>query len=141
MRGMLLLAGFAACMTAAAKPIVVVCQRQGYPLVERNVGYLGRYVDQPLCLDPDIDPANPYDMCISQRDYELQQEEAIRYGFDGFVLFTGGWKRLGFIESGLKSPVNGFFSAPILDWWTHKLGASDEKAFEMSQQNRNGFML
>ncbi len=137
----LLLTGIAVCMTAAAKPIVVVCQNPGYPLVERNAGYLGRYVDQPLYLDPDIDPANPYDMSMSQRNYELHQEEAIRYGFDGFVLFTGGWKRLGFIESGLKSPVKGFFSAPILDWWTHTLDANDEKAFEMSQQNPHGFML
>lgn len=124
-----------------ATPLVVTCQRQGYPLVERTIGYLGRYVDQPLCLDPDINPANPFEMSISQADYELQQQEAIRYGIDGFVLFTGGWRRLGYIESGVKKPVGDFFSAPILDWWTHPLNATDERAFELAMNDPKGFKL
>ena len=44
---------------------LVVCQCQFYPLREQQRGYLGRYVDQPLFLDPDL----PLDGAIADKSY------------------------------------------------------------------------
>lgn len=96
---------------------VAICQTQTYPLKESLRGYLGRWVDQPLCVDPDIDPANPHDMRIVQEDFERGQRDARSYGIDAFAFFPVGWKGAERLKGGINSSVEGFATIPIISFW------------------------
>ena len=80
---------------------LVISQCQFYPLREQERGYLGRYVDQPLFLDPDLpldgDIADgsyrkTWGMFYSMADLEGTQRLAVDYGLDGLSFFSLVWR-------------------------------------------------
>ena len=102
------------------KPLVVT-QTQFYPLREQPRGYLGRYVNQPLMVDPDL-PEDPNRDGIpdypgwgnfhSQADYDLTMQAIKDSGLDGAAIFAARHRR--FFSSAADCPVQGTVVVPIL---------------------------
>ena len=112
---------------------LVVAQSQMYPLRERSGGYLGRYVDQPLCLDPGLSPEAPYGTRIGQADFERQQREILDYGADGFAFFSG---RKGAIAAGAASSVSNAVTLRVICAWDRI--EDDIEAFREAAENPRG---
>ena len=128
--------GLAACAVAAPRVLprtLVVSQSQMYPLRESLGGYLGRYVDQPLCVDPDLPPEAPYGTRIGQADFERQQREILGYGADGFAFFSG---RKGAIAAGVASSVSNAVTLRVISAWG-KI-EDDLEAFREAAENPRG---
>ena len=90
-----------ACWGRVLPETLVISQCQFYPMREQQRGYLGRYVDQPLFLDPDL----PLDGAVADKSYlktwnsfygmadlEMTQRIAKDYGLDGFSFFCLNWR-------------------------------------------------
>ena len=102
------------------KPLVVT-QTQFYPLREQPRGYLGRYANQPLMIDPDL-PEDPNREGIgdfpgwgnfhSQADYDLTLQAIKDSGLDGAAIFAARHRR--FFSSAADCPVQGSVVVPIL---------------------------
>ena len=103
---------------------LVLTQAQFYPIREQARGYLGRYLNQPLLVDPDlpvdpdqsgIDPLKGWGSFPSQADYNLTIETVKSYGFDGVGFFVG-MRHPRFVSAGSRCPVDDYLSVPIVMW-------------------------
>ena len=103
-------------------PQTIVCsQTQFYPWREPARGYLGRYPNQPLFVDPDL-PDDPDRTDIpeypnwgnfhSQADYDITLREAKAMGIDGVAIFAA--RRGRFFSAGEVSQVEGPYILPII---------------------------
>lgn len=100
---------------AGATKCVALCQTQNYPLRENERGYLGRYVDQPLAVDPELSTACRAGSHVPFADLELSRREAKEYGFDGFCSFLPtSWKNHRWFEACAESQVKDFLSVGVL---------------------------
>ena len=86
---------------------LAICQKQNYLLREAETGLIGRYVDQPLCIDPDMDLAAPWGCRLAQSDIEQSERDAKSYGLNGFCSFAGGWLGSGWLNACAHSSVEG----------------------------------
>ena len=112
--------GIAVCLVAGALPAhgdvrarllprtIAICQTQNYELHECIRGLLGRYVDQPLCVDPDMDLSSPWGSRVAQSEVEQAQRDAKSYGFDGFACFPSCWRGYRWLDACSHSSVKGF---------------------------------
>ena len=99
---------------------VIATQTQLYPWREQARGYLGRYANQPLLVDPDL-PDDPDRTDIpefpnwgnfhSQADYDRTLELAQAAGIDGLALFVRAPR---FLRACAESPVKGMYTFPIM---------------------------
>ena len=98
-------------------------QCEFYPLREQDRGFLHRYVDQPLFVDPDLPEDVPckefetrrhrfWGEWFSQADWNRAQELGKDFGFDGFAFFPRP-HRIRYWDAMEKSPVHNFLSVPI----------------------------
>ena len=80
---------------------LVISQCQFYPLREQERGYLGRYVDQPLFIDPDLpldgdvsdgSYLKTWNNFYSMADLEGTQRLAKDAGLDGLSFFSLNWR-------------------------------------------------
>ena len=55
---------------------IAICQTENYELHECARGLLGRDVDQPLCMDPDMDLSSPWGSRLAQSEVEQAQRDA-----------------------------------------------------------------
>ena len=104
---------------------VVVVQTQFYPLREQARGYLGRYANQPLLVDPGLPPdpvpSDRYDIFLgwgkfhSQADFDATLREVKEYGLDGVGLFA--MRPQGFFDAMARTPVQGVMTLPIMCYW------------------------
>ena len=102
-------------------PPVIVTQTQFYPWREPARGYLGRYCNQPLLVDPDL-PDDPDRTDIpefpnwgnfhSQADYDFTMAQIKAMGLDGATVFTARPAR--FFTAARACPVSDVGVAPIL---------------------------
>ena len=126
---------------------LVVCQCQFYPLREQQRGYLGRYVDQPLFLDPDL----PLDGAIADKSYlktwnsfygmadlETAQRLAKDYGLDGFSFFCLNWRDYMWtaIE---RSTVGDFLMIPNIQLNHTPIDAYSLTSFEKTLKSTRGY--
>ena len=137
-RHIVVLAAVAAAADAFAAPRVlprtyVVAQSQMYPLREPLRGYLGLYVDQPLCVDQTLSREAPHGTRIGQEDFERQQREVLACGADGFAFFSG---RKGALEAGAASTVSNAVTMSIIKMWGDV--ADDMDAFRRAAGNPRG---
>ena len=102
---------------------LVFTQTQFYPLHEQARGYLGRYLNQALLMDPDlpedpnragIDPIGGWGTFPGQADYDITARLVRDYGFDGVAFFGMRHPRVG--KAGGDCPVDGHHAVPILMW-------------------------
>ena len=87
---------------------VAICQTENYELHEWKRGMLGRYVDQPLCVDPDMDLSSPWGSSLPQSEVEQAQRDAKSYGFDGLACFPASWGCYRWLDACSHSSVRGF---------------------------------
>ena len=151
MRMFCLMSAFAALtatLSVSAKILprtVVVSQFQHYMISEQPRGYFGRYVDQPLCIDPEL-PADPdrsgifdhlyWGRFSSQANWEAAQRMADGYGIDGFAFFPGP-ERLRHWSAGEKSSVPNFLNLPII--CLKKSVEEDIDYFRRAVANKRGY--
>lgn len=112
------------CVEARVLPkTLILPQCEFYPLREQDRGYLYRYTDQPLLIDPDLpeDPPHPkfetrrhrfWGEWFSQADWNRAQEIGKDCGFDGFGFFPRP-HRVRYWDAMEVSPVSDFLSVPI----------------------------
>lgn len=102
---------------------VVLPQCEFYPLRDQDRGYLCRYVDQPLSLDPDLpeDPPHPtfetrrhryWGEWWSQADWNACEREGKESFFDGHAFFPRP-HRVRYWDGMEHSPVTDFNLVPI----------------------------
>ena len=137
----------ASCVEATVLPrTVVVSQCEFYPLREQPRGYLGRYVDQPLFLNPDLPvdadrtgiSAHPnWGDFHSQADWEGAQRLGAEYGLDGFSFFPAN-HRLRFWRAIEESTVHGFLSIPVVTFNLRRLD-EDIDAIGMAIKSKGGY--
>ena len=120
----LLAAGLALSASARVLPeTLVLPQCEFYPLREQDRGYLCRYADQPLFVDPDLpeDAPNPafetrrhrfWGEWFSQADWNECERLGKDFGFDGFAFFPRP-HRVRYWDAMEKSPVRDFVEVPI----------------------------
>ena len=117
------LAAAAPCQSRVLPETLVLPQCEFYPLREQDRGYLYRYVDQPLFVDPDLPEDAPckefqtrrhrfWGEWYSQADWNRAQEIGRDSGFDGFAFFPRP-HRARYWDAMEKSPVSDFLSVPI----------------------------
>ena len=94
---------------------LVLTQTQFYPLRERGRGYLGRYVDNPLCIDPDVATNRVKGSYLTVEEFERTQLDALSYGLDGLAYFPDKERRA--YEQGRASSVRGAKNVPIVCFW------------------------
>ena len=140
-----LLAVLTATVEAKVLPeTLMLVQTQFYPWREQARGYLGRYPDQPLLVEPDL----PWDADGAEVDYlggwgkYLSQADCVRtfdlvrsYGMDGVCVFGGRDAR--FFSAGTNTTEKGTLAVPIVSYpkdkdkvWKNKLVPTLEKALE-----------
>ena len=112
-------------LQARVLPETIVCtQAQLYPWREQARGYLGRYPNQPLLVDPDLPEDADRDGISefpgwgsfhSQADYDITMREAKAMGIDGLALFALRPSR--FFKAGADCQVEGMLSLPIVCFW------------------------
>lgn len=126
LRFFLFVAAIVAALCAYARVLpetLILPQCEFYPLREQDRGYLYRYTDQPLLIDPDLpeDPPHPefetrrhrfWGEWFSQADWNRAQEIAKDCGFDGFGFFPRP-HRARYWNAMEVSPVDDFLSVPI----------------------------
>ena len=129
---------------------LVLAQCEFYPLREQDRGYLHRYVDQPLFVDPNLpedapDPAFTtrrhrfWGEWFSQADWNRAQELGLDSGFDGFGFFPRP-HRVRYWNAMERSPVPGFLSVPIAPSWGVSDDGSDmEKWFGQAIESTKGY--
>ena len=123
---MMMFAALAAGTMAQAKILpetIILPQTQFYPLHEQARGYLGRYLNQALLMDPDlpedpnregIDPIGGWGKFPGQADYDITARLVRDYGFDGVAFF--GMRHQRVVKAGGECPVEGHLAVPILMW-------------------------
>lgn len=122
-------------------------QYEFYPIREQPRGYLGRFVDMPLEVKPELpqDPNrkgisdHPYWGCFhSQADFEEAQRLGKSYGLDGFTYFpsTTNGERLRYWTCGELSSVEGFQHVPLLCLWSGRWGDDAEMFREALRHER-----
>ena len=135
------LALVALCATAADARIlprtVVLVQTQFYPLRERSRGYLCRYVDNPLCVDPDV-PTNRVDgSFLTNEEFERTQREALDYGLDGLVYFPGSERKA--YEHGIVSAVSNALNVAMIGFHNPSGFAEDSEHFARALSDPRGY--
>lgn len=105
------------------EPIVGV-QTQLYPWREQARGYLGRYPNQPLLVNPDLPEDKNRDgigefpgwgSFHSQADYDITLREAKDSAIDAMAFFADRPRR--FFTAAADSKVGGIGVLPILTFW------------------------
>ena len=115
---------------------VVLTQTQFYPLRERARGYLCRYVDNPLCVDPDVPAKRVEGSYLTDEEFERTQREALAYGLDGLAYFPGSERKA--YEHGLASAVTNAVNVPIIGFWKQD-PADDIAALERAIRDPHGY--
>ena len=116
---------------------LVLTQTQFYPLRERSRGYLGRYVDNPLCIDPDV-PTNRVDgSYLTNEEFERTQREALEYGLDGLAYFPGSERKA--YEHGVVSTVPNALNVALIGFWDSSKFADDERDFARALNDPRGY--
>lgn len=127
-----------ACLAAlalGAVDCVAICQTQNYPLRETERGYLGRYVDQPLCVDSSLSPACVAGSHVPFSALERSRQTAKEYGFDGFCSFLPtSWKNHRWFEACAESNVKDFLSVAVLQRFDPDK-PDEERAFAFAMTN------
>lgn len=109
-------------LAVASEPVIIV-QTQFYPWREQARGYLGRYLNQPLLVDPDlpedpnregIDPIKGWGSFPSQADFDLTVRLSREYGFDGVAFF--GHRPPRFFTAAKDCSVTDAVIMPIMTW-------------------------
>lgn len=125
---------------------LVVSQCEFYPLREQPRGYLGRYADQPLFVDPDLPtdpdregiPAHPtWGSFHSQADWEAAQQLGKDYGLDGFSFFPAE-HRARYWKAIEESRVADFLSVPVVTFMLRRLD-EDVDAIGRAINSRGGY--
>ena len=96
---------------------VALIQTENYQLSETQTGWIGRYVDQPLCVDPDMDQSSPWGSYLPQSEVEQAQRDAKSYGFDGMCAFPNDWRVKGWINACGHSSVKGCAEYLVNHWF------------------------
>ena len=128
------------------KPLVVT-QTQFYPLREQPRGYLGRYVNQPLMIDPDLpEDTNRFGIGAypgwgnfhSQADYDLTLQAIKDSGLDGAAIFAERHRR--FFSSAEACPVKDAFVVPLVNLWAPDV-SNDFPHIENALANPRSFKI
>ncbi len=96
---------------------VALIQTENYQLSETQTGWIGRYVDQPLCVDPDMDQSSPWGSYLPQSEVEQAQRDAKSYGFDGMCAFPNDWRVKGWINACGHSSVKDCAAYLVNHWF------------------------
>ena len=139
------------CIEARVLPeTLLLPQCEFYPLREQDRGYLYRYTDQPLLIDPDLpeDPPHPdfetrrhrfWGEWFSQADWNRAQEIAKDCGFDGFGFFPRP-HRVRYWDAMEVSPVENFLSVPIAHNYSND-GSDLSKWFGHAVKSTKGYRV
>lgn len=139
------------CAEARVLPeTLILPQCEFYPLREQDRGYLYRYTDQPLLIDPDLpeDPPHPkfetrrhrfWGEWITQADWNRAQEIAKDCGFDGFGFFPRP-HRVRYWDAMEVSPVTDFLSVPIAHNYSND-GSDLSKWFGYAVKSTKGYRV
>ena len=157
-RGMMPKLSFAAvtivaafCIEARVLPeTLLLPQCEFYPLREQDRGYLYRYTDQPLLIDPDLPEDLPHPEFetrrhrfwgewFSQADWNRAQEIAKDCGFDGFGFFPRP-HRVRYWDAMEVSPVGNFLSVPIAHNYSDD-GSDLSKWFGHAVKSTKGYRI
>ena len=136
----LALAAVLAAMAADGRVLpraLVLTQTQFYPLRERSRGYLCRYVDNPLCVDPDVPTNRVAGSFLTNEEFERTQREALEYGLDGLAYFPGSERKA--YEHGIVSTVSNALNVALIGFWHPSKFAEDERDFERALNDPRGY--